>query len=315
MAAEGVQISTDLTQLLGMHRATYQLWKREPSKISWGVVDEFATDLVVLRSALIIGLSTLPGRIVDGLVGLAYPSHYWEVLGNATGMAIVFMLAVVGATWLRHRLHPVITRQEAWSEPSSRQKSLRAITRLLHATVLAVLLFIASLLSLRVATAGRTFLIVVAMAAAGAVAYTLLKGILQELFMPWNPGQRLITCRDSIAGFLYTHLRRISLYAAVGLTLIYGVLKFGHFAHGDSMMLAAFISFFFLHGFIIGSRPAEEVTILPVTVTDLPGADEKIWKFSFGYGMWIAIALSAVVVAAMFIAIERVVLPGCAAIV
>lgn len=221
LAAEGVQISTDLTQLLGMHRATYQLWKREPSKISWGVVDEFATDLVVLRSALIIGLSTLPGRIVDGLVGLAYPSHYWEVLGNATGMAIVFMLAVVGATWLRHRLHPVITRQEAWSEPSSRQKSLRAITRLLHATVLAVLLFIASLLSLRVATAGRTFLIVVAMAAAGAVAYTLLKGILQELFMPWNPGQRLITCRDSIAGFLYTHLRRISLYAAVGLTLIY----------------------------------------------------------------------------------------------
>lgn len=94
---------------------------------------------------------------------------------------------------------------------------------------------------------------------------------------------------------------------AVGLTLIYGVLKFGHFAHGDSMMLAAFISFFFLHGFIIGSRPAEEVTILPVTVTDLPGADEKIWKFSFGYGMWIAITLSAVVVAAMFIAIERVV--------
>lgn len=94
---------------------------------------------------------------------------------------------------------------------------------------------------------------------------------------------------------------------AVGLTLIYGVLKFGHFAHGDSMMLSAYLAYFFLFGHIVGARPVDEVRILPVTVTDLPGADHAIWKFSFGYGLIVAMVLSAVVMTALFIAIDRVV--------
>src|SRR4030042_5869413 len=41
---------------------------------------------------------------------------------------------------------------------------------------------------------------------------------------------------------------------AIGLTLIYGVLKFAHFAPGGSMMLAAYFAFFFLTGKVVGGR-------------------------------------------------------------
>lgn len=94
---------------------------------------------------------------------------------------------------------------------------------------------------------------------------------------------------------------------AVGLTLIYGVLKFGHFAHGDAMMMSSYIAFFFIFGHIIGARPSDEVKILPVNVTDLPGADSTVWKLSFGYGLLVAMVLSAIVMAALFIGIDRVV--------
>jgi len=94
---------------------------------------------------------------------------------------------------------------------------------------------------------------------------------------------------------------------AVGLTLIYGVLKFGHFAHGDAMMMSSYVAFFFIFGHIIGARPSDDLEILPVTVADLPGADATVWKLSFGYGLLVAMALSAVVMAAFFIGIDRVV--------
>jgi branched-subunit amino acid ABC-type transport system permease component len=57
----------------------------------------------------------------------------------------------------------------------------------------------------------------------------------------------------------------------------------------------------------VGARPVDEVRILPVTVTDLPGADHTIWKFSFGYGLIVAMVLSAVVMTALFVGIDRVV--------
>jgi branched-chain amino acid transport system permease protein len=92
---------------------------------------------------------------------------------------------------------------------------------------------------------------------------------------------------------------------AVGLTLIYGVLKFGHFAHGDAMMMSGYVAFFFLFGHIVGARPADDLKILPVNVLDLPSADETIWKFSFGYGLLVAMALAAVIMAALLILIDR----------
>ena len=94
---------------------------------------------------------------------------------------------------------------------------------------------------------------------------------------------------------------------AVGLTLIFGVLKFAHFAHGDSMMLSAFIAWLLLNGIIVGERAGSETTLLPVTVNDLPGADNAIWEFSFGYGLIVAMLLTAVLTAGMMVAIDRVV--------
>src|SRR4030067_1631007 len=44
-----------------------------------------------------------------------------------------------------------------------------------------------------------------------------------------------------IVGSIYT-------LGSLGLTLVYGVLKFGNFAHGDTMMLGAYIAYFFLTG-------------------------------------------------------------------
>jgi branched-chain amino acid transport system permease protein/neutral amino acid transport system permease protein len=92
---------------------------------------------------------------------------------------------------------------------------------------------------------------------------------------------------------------------AVGLTLIYGVLKFGHFAHGDMMMLSAYIALFFMLGHIVGARPSDTVEILPVTVNDLPGAEDTIWKLSFGYGLLVAMVLAAFVMAGLFITLDR----------
>jgi branched-chain amino acid transport system permease protein/neutral amino acid transport system permease protein len=94
---------------------------------------------------------------------------------------------------------------------------------------------------------------------------------------------------------------------AVVLTLIYCVLKFVHFAHGYAMMMSSYVAFFFLFGHIVGARPSDDVSILPFTVTDLPGADQTIWRFSFGYGLLVDIVLSAAVMAALFIGIDRVI--------
>jgi branched-chain amino acid transport system permease protein/neutral amino acid transport system permease protein len=94
---------------------------------------------------------------------------------------------------------------------------------------------------------------------------------------------------------------------AVGLTLIYGVLKFGHFAHGDMMMLSAYVAFFFLTGHIVGARPSDTLEILPVTVRDLPSADHTIWKLSFGYGLLVSMVLGAVIMSVLFIVLDRVI--------
>ena len=71
---------------------------------------------------------------------------------------------------------------------------------------------------------------------------------------------------------------------AIGLTLIYGVLKFAHFAHGDLMTVGAYVAFFaFAQG---GSRIA---------------------PLSFGWSMIPAILLAMIVVGALSVGIDRVV--------
>jgi branched-chain amino acid transport system permease protein/neutral amino acid transport system permease protein len=92
---------------------------------------------------------------------------------------------------------------------------------------------------------------------------------------------------------------------AVGLTLIYGVLKFGHFAHGDSMMFSAYLAFLFLTGLITGERASDDTTLLPINTADLPGATDKIWKFSFGYDLLVAMLLASIASAGLLVLLDR----------
>ncbi len=92
---------------------------------------------------------------------------------------------------------------------------------------------------------------------------------------------------------------------ALGLTLIYGILKFANFAHGDAMMLAAYLAFFVLTGRIVGERA--DIQLLPWSLQDLPGATDQLGELSFGYGLLLSMALAAVLTVAIFIGLDRVI--------
>jgi branched-chain amino acid transport system permease protein/neutral amino acid transport system permease protein len=96
-----------------------------------------------------------------------------------------------------------------------------------------------------------------------------------------------------------------SLYAlsAVGLTLIYGIARVPHFAHGDAMMMAAYLTFFALTGAVLGARSGD--VALPWHLDGLPGATEPIWRFSFGYGLVIAMVAGAALAVLLLLAIDR----------
>jgi branched-chain amino acid transport system permease protein len=98
-----------------------------------------------------------------------------------------------------------------------------------------------------------------------------------------------------------------SLYAlaAVGLTLIYGIARVPHFAHGDAMMFAAYLAFFAMSGIVVGSRSGD--VAFPFTVGALPGAAEPIWRFSFGYGLILAIIIGAALAVPLLLAIDHLV--------
>src|SRR4030067_1745518 len=48
---------------------------------------------------------------------------------------------------------------------------------------------------------------------------------------------------------------------AIGLTLLYGILRFANFAHGDTMMLGAYLAFLFLSGTVVGERATADTAI------------------------------------------------------
>ena len=133
---------------------------------------------------------------------------------------LLLLLAVFSGMSLRRKLQPLIAREENLFLPSVGQKLLRASTRLVATMALPVLLFVASLLMVWLVAGGRKFFVVLAIALGGLTAYNFLKGIAQELFMPWDPQQRLIACRNGVASYLYSHLHRISMYVTVFLTVI-----------------------------------------------------------------------------------------------
>ncbi len=78
---------------------------------------------------------------------------------------------------------------------------------------------------------------------------------------------------------------------AIGLTLVYGILKLGNFAHGDYMALGAYVAFFIVDG------------VLPRVGIEGAG----LGPFTFGFPVLIALPLTAVVVALGAIALDALV--------
>jgi len=91
---------------------------------------------------------------------------------------------------------------------------------------------------------------------------------------------------------------------AIGLTLIYGILRFGNFAHGDTMMLGAYVAFFFLTGLVKEER---RDTSIGFGLGDLPGATDRLGDLSFGYGFLLAAAGAAIVLVAFSVGLDRLV--------
>lgn len=90
--------------------------------------------------------------------------------------------------------------------------------------------------------------------------------------------------------------------AALGLTLLYGVLRFAHFAHGDLMMLGGYLAYFALTGIVVGAR---RDTQLPAALDSLPGATSRLGDLTFGYGLVLAALVSCGVLALLCIGLDR----------
>jgi branched-chain amino acid transport system permease protein/neutral amino acid transport system permease protein len=75
---------------------------------------------------------------------------------------------------------------------------------------------------------------------------------------------------------------------AIGLSLIYGILKFAHIAHGDFMTVGAYLAFFLLG------------TLFP----RLGMAGTGLGPFTFGYPLLIAIPITALATAALAVALD-----------
>jgi branched-chain amino acid transport system permease protein/neutral amino acid transport system permease protein len=76
---------------------------------------------------------------------------------------------------------------------------------------------------------------------------------------------------------------------AIGLTLVYGIIRFANFAHGDLMTAGAYIALFVISG------------VLPWTGI----ADNTIGPCSFGWRMVVAFPISMLGVAGLAIALDR----------
>jgi branched-chain amino acid transport system permease protein len=93
---------------------------------------------------------------------------------------------------------------------------------------------------------------------------------------------------------------------ALGLTLIYGVLKFGNFAHGDMMVLGGYVAFFLLSGRMI-RQANDDAEVLPVSLDSLPASLDRISELSFGYGLLLAMAISGLLMGLLFVGLDRLV--------
>ncbi len=114
-----------------------------------------------------------------------------------------------------------------------------------------------------------------------------------------NPDTRQLFVVGVVVGSIFA-------LGALGLTLIYGVLKFGNFAHGDMMVLGGYVAFLFLTGRIL-REGNEDTEVLPSSLDSLPGSLDRISDLTFGYGLILAMVLSALAMAALFVALDRLI--------
>lgn len=77
---------------------------------------------------------------------------------------------------------------------------------------------------------------------------------------------------------------------SIGLTLVYGIIRFANFAHGDLMSAGAYIALF--------------ITTVALSWTGLP--DNTFGPFSFGWRMAIAFPVSILVVGCIAILLDRI---------
>jgi branched-chain amino acid transport system permease protein/neutral amino acid transport system permease protein len=77
---------------------------------------------------------------------------------------------------------------------------------------------------------------------------------------------------------------------AIGITIVYGILRFGNFAHGDLMTAGAYVAFFFVTG--------------PLAWIGIP--DNTFGPFSFGWRMVIAFPLSMLLMGGVAILLDRI---------
>ena len=77
---------------------------------------------------------------------------------------------------------------------------------------------------------------------------------------------------------------------AIGLTLIYGIIRFANFAHGDLMSVGAYVALFMVTGVL--------------SWVGIP--DSTFGPFSFGWRMVIALPVSMAAVACVAIALDRI---------
>jgi small conductance mechanosensitive channel len=157
-------------------------------------------------------MSNLPEQIVLLKEYLLEPARFRRIARQGMLITVLLLVTLFCAIFLRRRLRRVIARQEHLFLPSTKQKILRAGTRILYRMLFHSLLLLAAFLIFSLATIGKKVLLAIVILFAGLTTYRLAKSLIQELFMPWEPQQRLIHCRDNVAAYLYRHLLRIIFY-------------------------------------------------------------------------------------------------------
>lgn len=94
---------------------------------------------------------------------------------------------------------------------------------------------------------------------------------------------------------------------ALGLTVTYGILKFPNLAHGVFMVLAGYLAFFFYTGQVQRSANGFGDVVFPFTFGALPLSSQPFWGLSFGYGLILALIVSAVISAAIALLVDSLV--------